>query len=206
MKLLENIPCVEVEWSENAKKVTLRFYDEEHGECRDVNFNKQSYKDGKYVDDPAKAEKAEQMFFEDTGLEWANADSMQDRTATVYDYGKFCSLHPVDIVEKFSKEMVGEVFSTEIKEIIDGDYAIRIRYEIDGKTYESKMQHGTFLENIGKWAKNPQKEIAAKERFEKKFGVPIEDADQLIGKEIMVEVKKAFQSYFGDIKKLPKKK
>ncbi len=207
MELLKDLECMEVEWSSNDKKVTFTFFDENTGEIREVNYNKQAYKDGKYVDDPERAERTEQMLLEDIGLDWEHADLMQGQKADVYCYEKFNALHPVDEIVKFADDQLGEVYQTTIKEIIDGDYAIKIRYEIEGKVHESKMTHGKYIESMKKWARNPQKEQQVRDKFEKKFGVPVADRDVLIGKTIMVEVKKAFGSFlYGDIKKLPKAK
>ena len=201
------LTCVQCEYNESKKKATLTYFEEETGKIYEVGFNRQSYKDNKYVDDPEKAAKIDEMIKEDLGegVTFDTLGTVVGKSATVYVYNTFSSLHPVDVVEKFTKEMVGDVYNTQIKEIVDGDYAIKIRYEINGVTYESKMVHGKWLEPMKRWAYDDIKREKQYKKFEEKFLVPIARKDELIGKKIMVEVKTAFgQAIYGDIKKLKK--
>ena len=125
----------------------------------------------------------------------------------VYVYDNFNSVFECDIVEKFTDDMVGQVFQTAVKEIMMDDYAIRIRYEIDGKTYESKMSFGMYMKTTKEWFVDPQKKKQQLAKFEEKFGVPVAQCDDLIGHPLMVEVKTAFGNcLYGDIKKFPKTK
>ena len=57
MELRKGLELVSVEYENNDKKAVMTFLDAERKEVRIVNFNKQRYENGKYVDDPAKAEK-----------------------------------------------------------------------------------------------------------------------------------------------------
>ena len=53
----------------------------------------------------------------------------------------------------------------------------------------------------------PIKKEAQFRKFEKKFHVPVERKDELIGHPLMVEVKSAFgTNFWGDIKAFPKAK
>ena len=64
------------------------------------------------------------------------------------------------------------------------------------------MTYAKYVENLKKWFEDPIRKEKQFEKFKNKFGVPVEDADQILEKEIMVEVKKAFGKFtYGDIKK-----
>lgn len=205
MKIINDAVCVEVAYASDKKKATMTLFNKEEGKIYEVNFNKQSYSNGKYVDDPKKEESVKQMIAEDTGLTFDTLGNAIGQLFTVYSYPKFSSLHPVDVIEKFTPDMKGEIYSTTIKEIIEDTYAIKIRYEIDGKTYESKMTHGKYLEDLKLWAQDDVKKEKQYAKFKEKFGVSVNEKDTLIGKPIMVEIKAAFGSIpYGDIKKLPK--
>lgn len=206
MEILRDLECVEVTFTPDDKKVNMVFFSEELQQIREISYNKQAYKNGKWVDDKERAAQIEKMVDEDTGLDWDHLDLMVGQKHDVYDCGNFNSLHPVHTISKFTEDMNGEIYQTTIKEIIDGDFAIKIRYEIDGKTYESKMTHGKYIGSMKKWFKDPQKEASQKERFKKKFGVDFEDHESLIGETVIVEVKKMMSYFYGDIKKMPKKK
>jgi len=123
----------------------------------------------------------------------------------VYVYDRFNSLFEVQQVDKFTKDMVGCILQTEVKEIIVDDYFIKIRYDYEGKTYESKQTFGKYMESMKQWFVDPQKKEREYQKFEDKYGVPVSEKDSLIGHPLMVEVKAAFGThYYGDIKKFPK--
>lgn len=58
--IIKDLELVDVNYENNKKKVTLTFLDKEAEEIRDVIFNKQSYNNGEFVDDPQKEEKVNQ--------------------------------------------------------------------------------------------------------------------------------------------------
>lgn len=206
-QIMKDLECVEVELSENKKKAVLTFYCEELGEIRQVQYNQQIYDNGKYVDSKEKEESIEKMIGEELGLTFATIDKAVGMKKDVYCYDTFNSLHKVDQINKFTKDMQGEIYQTEIKEIRSDDYGIHISYEIEGKTYESKMMHGKYMDSMKKWLKDPQKKAKVFKKFEEKFLVPVEKADTLIGHPIMVECKTCFgTNWYGDIKRFPKKK
>lgn len=206
MEIRENLELVEVEYENNGQKAVMTFLDKVNSEVRVVNFNKQSYKDGKFVDDPEKAEKVEEWCTEFFGTSFDNLAECLGSVQTLYVYEKFNSLWEVDQVEKFTKDMNGQIYQTEVKEVILDDYFIKIRYEIDGKIYESKQTFGKYLESNGSWFLDPQKRDREFAKFEEKYLVPVEERDSLVGHTIMVEVKCAFGThYYGDIKKFPRK-
>lgn len=207
MELRKELELVEVEFENDGKKAVMTFLDRERKEVRVVNFNKQSYKDGKYVDDPEKEAKVEEWCTEYFGVPFKKLEGCVGTLHDVYVYDNFNSLFECDIVQKFGGDMEGQIYQTTVKEIIEDDYNIRIKYEIDGDTYESKMQFGKFLKPTREWFVDPQKKEKVYEKFEEKFGVPVSQAESLIGHDLMVEVKRAFGTHlYGDIKKFPKKK
>lgn len=64
------------------------------------------------------------------------------------------------------------------------------------------MTYADYMEDLKQWFTNPQKKVKQFKKFENKFGVSVENSDEIIGKEIMVEVKVAFGKFpYGDIKK-----
>lgn len=204
MEIRENLNLIEVRFEQDSKKAILTFLDTERGEIREVNFNRQSYKDGKYVDDPEKAAKVDEWCKKYFNTTFSNLPSAVGTTKTVYCYDTFSSLFEVDTIEKFTEAQKGKLYQTTIKEIKLDDYCIRIRYEIEGKTYESKMTFGKYVEQMQKWFIDPIKKEKTLQKFAEKYGKPIEEADKLVGAKLIVEVKSAFGShYYGDVKKLP---
>lgn len=207
MEIRTNLELVEVEFENNGNKAVMTFLDRERKEVRAVNFNKQAFKDGKFFDDPEKAEKVETWCHEIFGCSFSELAGAIGTRHDVYVYDRFNSLFETKAVAKFTADQVGEVYQTEVKEIIVDDYSIRIRYDVDGTTYESKMTYGTYLKATNEWFVDPQKKEKVYDRFADKFGVTVDKAQTLTGHKLMVEVKSAFgENYYGDIKKFPKKK
>lgn len=206
MEIRENLKLVNVEYENDGKKAVLTFLDAERREIRTVNFNKQSYDNGQYVDDPAKEEKVDKWCADLFNTTFKELPKQIGVTKTVYCYQNFNSLFEVDQVEKFTEDMKGEVYQTVCKEVIVDDNGIRIRYEIEGKTYESKMSWSTYYKEMNQWFVDPNKKAKQLEKFEDKFGITIDRKDELVGKPLMVECKIAMgKYYYGDIKKFPKK-
>lgn len=204
MEIRENLELIEVKYENDNKKAILTFLDAAHGEIREVNFNRQSYKDGKYVDDPEKAEKVDDWCKEIFNTTFSNLASAVGSKKTVYCYDTFSSLFEVEQVEKFTEAQKGKLYQTTIKEIRLDDYCIRIRYDIEGKTYESKMTFGKYVEQMKQWFIDPIKKEKVLAKFKEKYGKDISEADALKGAKLIVEVKSAFGThYYGDVKKLP---
>ena len=207
MELRKELELVSVDFENNGKKAVMTFLDKERKQVRVVNFNRQIYRDGKYVDDPDKAAKVDKWCADYFQSDFMGLAECVGQKKDVYCYDKFISLFEVEQIEKFTKDMVGQIFQTEVKEITVDDYFIKIRYEIDGKTYESKMTFGTFFQATKEWYQDPVKKEAQYRKFEEKFHVPVERKDELIGHPLMVEVKTAFgNNLWGDIKKFPERK
>ena len=207
MELRKDLELVNVEYESNGKKAVMTFLDRERKQVRVVNCNKQIYADGKYIDDAEKSAKVDEWcstYFQSSFSELPNCIGQKK---DVYCYDKFNSLWETEQIEKFTADMEGQIYQTEVKEIILDDYFIKIRYEIDGKTYESKMTFGTYFKETKEWYQDPVKKEAQYKRFEEKYQVPVERREELIGHPLMVEVKSAFgNNYYGDIKKFPTRK
>ncbi len=207
MEIRKDLELVSVEYENNGKKAVLTFLDRERKQVRVVNFNRQSYRDNKYVDDPEKAAKVDEWCEEYFGTAFTKLGDKLGTTKDVYCYEKFNSLWEIEQITNFTPDMMGMLYQTEVKEIVVDDYFIKIRYDIEGKTYESKMGFGVFMKGTREWYQDPVKKEAQYKKFEEKFHVPVEDRAALIGHPLMVEVKSAFgDKYYGDVKKFPAKK
>ena len=205
---LENLELIEVRYTDDKKKATLTFLDEENGEVREINFNKQSWDDktGGFIDDEEKAAKVDEWSQEYFGLDFLQLPKAVGETKDVYAYDNFNSLWEMQIVQKFGDDMLGQIIQVPCTEIIDDGTAIRIRFEYEGKTYESKMSYADYLEVKKEWFGNPQKQTRQYAKFEQKFHIPIENMEDLVGKTLMVEVKKAMGKYiYNEVKAFPKK-
>lgn len=207
MELLEQLELVDVE--NDGSKAVLTFLDEERGEVREVNFNKQSFDrdKGKFVDDPEKAEKVDQWAEDYFNVSFDKLGQAIGDKKDVYAYNKFNSLWEVKMISKFDKSMEGQIFETTVTNAHDDGIGIRIEFEYDGDTYESKMMYSDYLENKKQFFVNPQKRTKQFEKFEDKFSISAENPEKLNGKNIMVEVKVAFGKFpYAEIKPFPKKK
>src|SRR5699024_2067270 len=113
----------------------------------------------------------------------------------------------LEMFEKFTKDDKGLIFETEVTEVVDDGIAVHIRFEHEGKKYQSNMNYSDYLEEKKQWFVNPQRQRKQYEKFEDKFHISIEDKEELVGKKVMVEVKVAFDKFpFAEIKAFPKKK
>lgn len=207
-KVLENLELVEVTYDEkNSDKASLIFLDADNGEIREVNFNKKIYKDEKWIFDEEKAEKVENWCQEFFSLSFDSLGQAVGDRKTVYCYDKFNSLFEVEQIAKFEEDMVGQIMSVEVAEVVDDGKAIKIRFEYEGETYESKMGYSTYMESRSEWFVNPVKRTKQYAKFNEKFHIAIHDKEQLVGKTVMIEVKKAMGKYvYVEIKPFPKKK
>lgn len=202
--LRKDLELIEVKYEDNKQKAVMTFLDLEQGEVLEVNFNKNIYDPEKneYVADEKKSEEVEEWCEEYFGCTFNELGSKIGEKRDVYTYDRFNSLWAVDYVSKFEKEDEGQIIETIIKDVEDDGIAIRIKFEFEDKTYESKMTYAKYVEELQKWFNDPQKKNRQYEKFKDKFGVSVKNADKIIGKPIMVEVKVAFGKYpYADIKK-----
>jgi hypothetical protein len=204
----EQLEIVDVTY-EDMKKATVTFLDPDFGEIREVNMNKQKYDttQNKFVDDNEKAAQVEEWCMEHFGLPFDRlAEKIGDRM-DVYCYDTFNSVFPVKMITKFDDDMVGQIFEVEIVHAVDDGKKISLQFEYEGELYESKMQYADYLESRKEWFINPQKRKKQYEKFEEKFDFTVGEIEKMVGKTVMVEVKKAMGKYvYSEIKPFPKKK
>lgn len=207
-KNMKTLELMDVEYTNENKKAILTFLDEERGEIREVNFNKQAYDSlaNKYVDDAEKEQRVEEWSEQYFNLTFDTLAQAIGERKEVYCYDRFNSLWPASDVKKFDKSMQGQIINGEITEIIVDNVAIKIRFDYDGETYESKMTYAVYNTVRKEWFLNPIKKDKQFKKFEEKFHVPVDEKDNLVGQDIMVEVKTAFGSPYAEIKNLPKLK
>lgn len=202
MNLRKDCELVEVTYQNEKKKAVLTFLDRENGQILEVNFNKQVYDNGSFVDDKEKAEKVEEWCKEYFDTTFDKLSSRIGDVKDVYNYENFNSLWEVTVVKKFDKEDKGKIFETNIERIEDNGKGIHIYFKYNDEEYVSKMMYAQYLEHTQEWFENPVKKNQQFTKFEEKFGVSVENADEIIGKSIMVEVKVAFNKFpYAEIKK-----
>jgi hypothetical protein len=206
MELLEQLELVDVSFEE--KKATLVFLDEDRGEIREVNYNKQVYdkENNKWIDSEEQEKRVLEWCSEHFDLPFERLAEAIGERKDVYCYDNFNSLHEVKILSKFEEDMLGQIFETEVVDVVDDGTRISIQFEYDGKPYESKMQYAEYVEARKQFFPNPQKRNKQYNKFEEKFNIPVSEKEKLIGKTVMVEVKKAMGKYiYAEIKPFPKK-
>lgn len=204
---LEQLELVEVVIKEG--KATLQFIDMERGELREVIFNKNIFDKEKneFVPDEEKAVKVEEWCQEYFQLTFDDLSKAIGVKKDVYAYDKFNSLWESEQIAKFDKDMVGQIISSTVKDVTDDGIGVHIKFEYEGEVYQSNMTYSDYMETMKKWFTNPQRQRKQYEKFEEKFGISIENKEELIDKDIMVEVKSAFGKFvYPDIKPFPKKK
>ena len=82
-----------------------------------------------------------------------------------------------------------------------------LQFEYEDGLYESKMQYADYLEARKEWFVNPVKKKKQFEKFAEKFNMPIEQLPEMVGKTVMVEVKKAYGKFiYSEIKPFKKDK
>ena len=207
MEFLEQLELVDVTFED--KKAVLTFLDEDRGEIREVNFNKQSYDSdaNKFVDDEEKAAKVEEWCKEHFNLPFDRLAEAIGERKDIYAYDKFNSLFEVKQIAKFDKSMVGQILQVDITNVEDDGIKISIQFEYEGETYESKMTYADYLEAKKQWFVNPLKKKKQFEKFEDKFGITVDEKEKLIGETAMIEIKLAFGKFvYVEIKPFPKKK
>lgn len=203
-ELAKDLELVAVEYDQGGQKAVLTFLDADQGFIRDVNFNKQSYDNdaSKFVDDPEKAEKVEKWCQDYFKLTFDKLSEAIGQKKDIYVYDGFNSLFEVAQVDKFPKEWVGQIFTTTIDSVEDTGQRISIKYTIEDKLLETKLQYSDYVESLKQWFVNPQKKEKQFAKFEERYGIPFEEKDKLVGKTVMVEVKLAFKKFpYGEIKK-----
>lgn len=204
---IKDLELVSVEYDNGT--ATLTFLDSDQGEIREVNIRKTKYDQDKkkQVPDEQAAIRAEETAMEYLGVSFDEIETVVDKKFPVYIYEKFNSLKPVVVIEKFTTDEVGAIFSTPAIEVFDDGKGIRIQFEENGKLRQSNMGYSKYDEKRKEWFVNPQQKAKQYAKFEEKFGIKVENMKELIGKQIMVEIKLAFgTAAYAEIKPFPKKK
>ena len=207
MELLEQLELVDVVFQD--KQVSLVFLNEEKGEIHEVKWNKQVFDsaNNKFVDDEEKAQKCEAWAQEYFGLTFDTLAQAIGERRDVFAYDRFNSLYEVKILSKFDKDMVGQIMQVDVSEVEDDGTAILIKFEYEGNTYASRMRYADYLEVKKQFFVNPIKQKKQYEKFQEKFGISVENKDQLVGQSVMIEIKLAFgKDVYVEIKPFPKKK
>lgn len=205
---LENLELVDVNYENGGQKAILTFLDRVNMQVRDVSFNKQSWdsNNGAFVADPAKAKLVESWCKEYFDTTFADLVTAIGCHKDVYAYPTFSSLWPVEIIEKPDASMVGKLYQTTIKHVVEDGHYIRIRFMINNKTYESKMRIAQYVNSLDIWAGDEIRKTSQYAKFQIKFGKTVFEAidGALDGTNVIVECKTAFQGKaFFDIKPLP---
>ena len=187
----------------NGNRLEMKFYDAKNDLLRTVKFNKQSYdrEKGQFVDDPEKAQKCEEWSQKYFGCSFDEVPEQIGVRRDVYVYENFCSLWECEETQrakKFDSPIKG-IIKTKIENIYTDQIGIHVEYLYEGDTYESKYTTAEFIKDLKKWVRDPEREQRAYKRFKDIFGKDISQKDELIGTEIQVQVKKAFNSYYGEI-------
>lgn len=188
--LIKDVELVDV--AENDGKITLTFLD--GTKIYEVNWNKKVFDNtlktwSENEDKEKKVEEWSKEYFK------TSSDKLSKKIGTkhdIYVYDTYCSMWETQ--NKFTSEDNGKSFRTTIEEIVETPEEIQIYYRYNDKKYMSKM---SFMQKIKeRFYLNPIKERKQKEKFQQKFGVPIDKKDELIGQEILVKVRSAFGSYY----------
>lgn len=206
MELRKDLELIEVEYRNEMKKAVLTFLDEEKGQVLEVNFNKQSYDTGskKFINDKEKEQKVDEWCDKYFNTTFENLTDCIGVKKDIYHYDGFNSLWESEYAQKFDKDEVGQIFNCEITDVNDNGNMIQIFYKDKDSDvlYKSNMTYSNYIEARKQWFVDPIKRDKTYEKFKNRFGVDVENAKEIIGKDIMVEVKLAFGKFtYGDIKK-----
>jgi hypothetical protein len=208
MEKLEAKEIVDVQ-IEDGKKVSFVLLDEDRGEIREVYWNRQKFDSQikKFVDDPKKSAEVDAWCEEFFGLPFNRLGETIGEKMDIWCYPKFNSFWEVPQIAKFEDDMEGQIINTVCKNAFDDGKKISIQFEYDGELYESKMQYADYLEARNEWFINPTKREKQYTKFEEKFQMPVDEIENMIGKDLIVEVKKAMGKYiYNEVKPFPKPK
>ena len=187
----------------NGTRLEMKFYDAKNDLLRTVKFNKQNYdrENGKFVDDPEKAQKCEEWSQKYFGCSFDEVPEQVGVSRDIYVYDNFCSLWETEETQR-AKRFDGPVKSlikTQIENIYLDNVGIHVEYKYNDEIYETKYTTSEYIKDLKKWVRDPDREARAYKRFKDIYGVEFSQKDELIGREIQVQVKKAFSSYYGEV-------
>jgi len=202
MELIKNCEMIKAEIV-NGTRLEMKFYDQTHDVLRTVKFNQQRYdrEKGQFVDDPEKAQQCEEWSQKYFGCSFTEVPEQVGVSKDIYVYENFCSLwesEETQRAKKFDKPVKG-IIKTKISNIYRDNIGIHVEYKVGDDTYESKYTCAEYVQSLKKWIGDPEREARALKRFKEIFGKEFSEKDSLIGTDIQVQVKKAFNSYYGEI-------
>lgn len=159
---------------------------------RTVKLNRKAYDSAsnKWVESEEQAEK-----FNNNIREYLHVtpDTIMEAVGQKFDVWEaenFCALWEIKTLEKFPADWVGQILTGEIAEIREYDSKAQIIINFEGKEYGSNINYGSYVASLKKSLVDPQKKKQQMKKFEEKYGVTFENREELIGRDIMFEVKK----------------
>jgi len=206
MEIIKQLEAVEVNIEDG--KATITFIDQERGEIHDVSISTKKYNEdtGKFEGNQEQADKAEAKAQRLFGLSFDKLGQVIGERHDIYVYDRFDSLEEVTVVAKFDKDMVGQIIQVDVASVEADEVGLHIKFEYEGETYQSNQNYATYMESTGTWFQNAQKRKKQEAKFESKFGITVENKEELVGKAIMAEVKDFNGNVWIEIKAFPKKK
>ena len=209
MEKLELLELIEVE--QTAERTVFTFLDRDRGEVRDITWNTKKYDPdtNKWTPSQETMERVEGWAKEYFDTDYVGLANLGDQgiTKDIYTYDKFNSLWESTQMAKFTKEDVGQIFSVTVTDVVEEVSGLKIKFDYEGETYQSNMGWAKYIEATKEWFLDPIKKSKQQAKFEDKFGIAFENKEQLIGRDVMVEVSLAFgTAVYVEIKPFPKKK
>ncbi len=209
MELKEQLEIVDVQFEDNNQRANFICLDELVGTVHDISWNRQVFnkETKKFVPDEKKAAEVDKWCEEYFGIPFERLGVTIGQKRDVFCYDHFNSFWEVQMISKFDEEMLGQILDVEIVKALDDGKKISLQFEYEGNLYESKMQYADWLESRQEWFVNPVKKKKQFDKFAEKFNMPVEEIEAMVGKKVLVEVKKALGKYiYSEIKPFQKAK
>lgn len=210
--LIGNLEIVEVKQDDVA--LELLFFNEEAGEVHTVRVKKQKYDEAKhaYVKDDETYKRYEETLADTLKVAPEDVDTLVGQSFDVWDAGNYCALWDSKTFSKFSEEDIGQILNADVVEIQVQDSKAVIVLDVDGEQYASNINWGNWVQSLNKSLPDPQRREKQQAKFETKFGIKWDNRDELIGKTVLIEVRKNGMNSSGnaptfiEIKPFAKKK
>lgn len=210
--LIGNLEIVEVK--EDDVALELLFFNETAGEVHTVRVKKQKYDEAKhtYVKDDETYQRYEETLADTLKVAPTDVESLVGQSFDVWDAGNYCALWDSKTYSKFSEEDIGQILNADVVEIQVQDSKAVIVLDVDGEQYASNINWGNWVQSLNKSLPDPQRREKQQAKFETKFGIKWDNRDELIGKTVLIEVRKNGMNSSGnaptfiEIKPFAKKK
>lgn len=203
MKKFENLQLISVEYNENHTTATLNYLNSDSASILPVKIHTEKYDESSktWQKDVEQEQRADEIAKTELNVEgFEQLPGAIDSTHDIYQYENYCSLFERQGYERFAEKYVDSSIVGEIKEIKDNGTAILIVFDFEGTDYASKLNYSKFIESLKKSLPIEGKKEKALARFQKKTGVPFEEAESLIGKKGMFEIRKTGEYTWSDLK------